>query len=58
VVTGVSISGINEWREFLLFPTVDNFVAERASDFKKVQQTSTSKPQLPQQQSLRINKNL
>ena len=37
--------------------TVDNFVAAKASNFNKVQQTSTSRPQTLQQQSLRINKN-
>jgi hypothetical protein len=35
----------------------DNFVDKKASNFNKVQQTSTSAPQLLQQQSLRINKN-
>jgi hypothetical protein len=37
--------------------TVDNFVAARASNFNKIQQTSLSRPQRIQQQSLRINKN-
>jgi hypothetical protein len=39
------------------FETVDNFVADKASNFNKVQQTSTGRPQLHQQESLRINKN-
>jgi hypothetical protein len=37
--------------------TVDNFVDAKASNFDKVQQTSTSRPQLLQHESLRINKN-
>jgi cyanophycinase len=37
--------------------TVDDFVDAKASNFNKVQQTSTSTPQMFQQQSLRINKN-
>jgi hypothetical protein len=36
---------------------VDNFVDAKASNFNKVQQTSTSGPQRLQQQSLKINKN-
>jgi hypothetical protein len=37
--------------------TVDDFVADKASNFNKVQQTSTCGPQQLQQQSLRISKN-
>jgi hypothetical protein len=37
--------------------TVDNFVDVKASNFNKVQQLSTSRPQTFQQQSLRIDKN-
>jgi hypothetical protein len=40
-----------------LYATVDNFVSEKASNFNKAQQSSTSTPQRIQQQSLRINKN-
>jgi hypothetical protein len=40
-----------------LHVAVANFVAEKASNFNKVQQTSTSGPQTIQQESLRINKN-
>ena len=36
--------------------TVDDFVAAEARSFVKVQQTSTSRPQTVQHQSLRINK--
>ena len=36
--------------------TVVNFVAAKAPNFNKVQQSSTSGPQTIQQQSLRINK--
>jgi hypothetical protein len=38
-------------------PTVDNFVAAKAPSFNRVQQTSTSRLQTIQQESLRINKN-
>jgi hypothetical protein len=37
--------------------TVDNFVTAKASSFNKIQQTSTSRPQTLQHQSLKINKN-
>jgi hypothetical protein len=43
--------------ELAVFPTVDNFAAAKAPNFEKLQQTSTSRLQTIQQQSLRINKN-
>jgi hypothetical protein len=36
---------------------VDNFVAARAPDFNKIQQTSMGRPQTLQHQSLKINRN-
>jgi hypothetical protein len=44
-------------REHAFSCDVDNFVAAKAFNFNQVQQTSTSRPQSIQQQSLRINKN-
>jgi hypothetical protein len=52
-----SFAKMRKGREVGRFPGVDNFVAEKASNFNKVQQSSTSRPQRLQQQSLRINKN-
>jgi|HubBroStandDraft_6_1064221.scaffolds.fasta_scaffold23237_3 hypothetical protein len=48
---------IRNGREIDYFGSVDKFVAAKAPDFNKFLQTSTSKPQTFQQQSLRINKN-
>jgi hypothetical protein len=53
----LSVAELQSGCGLAIFWTVDNFVAEKASDFNKVQQTSTSRPQTIQQQSLRINKN-
>ena len=39
------------------FRSVDKFVAAKAPNINRVQQTSTSRPQTFQYQSLRINKN-
>jgi len=37
--------------------TIDNFVAEKASNFNKIHHTSTKAPQTIQQESLGIHKN-
>jgi hypothetical protein len=43
--------------EFAFFRNVDNLVDAKASNFNKVQQTSTSRRPAIQQQTLKINKN-
>lgn len=53
----LSLAKTHGSHECLVSMTVDNFVAAKASNFNKVQQTSTSRSQTFQQQSLSFNKN-